>query len=931
MMDDGSQLVYVRRLKIVLLLSSIASLALLLMSAFQENLAGEWKEYQKEYRATLMERAPNEQARKSAADMKIGFKQIFLPDLDRIDRCVTCHVGIENPGQKSADQPLRAHRTDILKNHPVDKFGCTICHDGQGRAVAKEASHGEIEFWPEPLLRGEAAYRSCGRCHYENDLYGAEYDLFTKSENITFPDLKAKELTTAVPGIKDPAERAIARGKSLMLEKGCLGCHTYRNRGGKLGPEITYVGDKTKHDFDFTHLDDASPHTVKSWLTAHFMNPEEVVPGTLMPEMGLTEAEAGDLAEYMMSLQEKNAPASYTPVPPRLDSVPVEGGRLFAMFCSSCHGASGQGSSVLDPELRALAEPPKELMTPALHNDDTLAVASDYYFRSIITHGRRDTNMIAWDRSEGGLSADEIERLVGHIRGWQKDGASLDLVSSARGKPSRGRALYRSRCTGCHGRQGEGGIGVALDSATFLDIASDRFLAASIIHGRSNTAMPAWKQLATDEVNDILAYIRNWQAQSPDKDEVLNRLAENRKPDEKLLRIGKILFRTNCMACHGANGQGAIGPSLNSDSFLSVVGNNYLYEAIVNGRPGTAMPGWKHLSADDIVDIIGFMRSWNGGRRVELEPYVATGDWDRGKILFESVCASCHGRDAEGATGPQLRNPVFLRTASDAMLHEWISKGKDGTEMRAFGRGYQGISDFSESELEDIISYLRRFQYQSNTVVARPGMGIAANGQPIYAGLCAACHGLRGEGVTGSALSNPEFLKHASDGYLLATITLGRTGTEMRAMGEGMQGYVELSPEQITNVVAYIRSWEIEPPITGLPQRYVTNVDVPAGATMYQGFCAGCHGVKGNDGWAPQLNNVEFLKSATDGFLQATIARGRIDTPMRPFGIGAGGVAELSTEEMNSIVAFVRQWAPKGFKPIGEEDDETDADDEGDE
>ncbi len=914
-MDDGSQLVYVKRLKIVLLISSIVSLVFLLMSAFQENMASDWKEYQKEYREVLVNNAQSEQAKQSAQRTPIGFKQTFLPKLDRIDRCVTCHVGIEDPRQSEADQPLRLHSGDILKNHPVDKFGCTVCHDGQGRAVSEIAGHGEIEFWPEPLLRGEEVYRSCGGCHYENDLYGAEYDLFTKSEDTVFPDLRAAELKTAVPGIKSPSELAIGRGKRLVLEKGCLGCHTYRNRGGKLGPDITYVGDKVAHDFDFTYLKDSTPFTVKAWLTAHFKDPRQVVPGTLMPEMDLTEDDASDLAEYMLSLQEKDAPASYTPVPTLLDSAPASGQRLFAMFCSSCHGDSGQGSSVLDPDLRMLAEPPHELMTPAIHNDDTLAVASDDYFRSIITHGRRDTNMIAWDRTDGGLSNGEIDRLVGYIRDWQKPGAPLGGVSSARGDASRGQSLYRSRCMGCHGRKGEGGIGVALDSATFLDIASDEFLAASIIHGRPNTAMPAWKQLSVDEVDDLLAFIRGWQAQPPDKQAVLSQLAKSYPTGDKSLKIGKSLFNNNCAACHGRSGEGTIGPSLNSNAFLSVVDDNYLYEAIVNGRPGTAMPGWKHLSAEDVIDLIGYIRSWNNGNRVELAPYIASGDWDYGKILFEGTCASCHGREAEGATGPQLRNPVFMRTVSDAMLREWITKGKNGTEMRAFGRGHEGISDFKASQIEDIISYLRRFEYSSNDVVSRPGMGIAANGKSIYEGLCASCHGLKGEGLTGSALSNPKFLKYASDGYLMATITLGRTGTEMRAMGEGMQGYVQLSADNITDVVAYIRNWEHKSPIEGLPERYVSGTDLLAGATMYNGFCASCHGKDGNNGWAPQLNNADFLSAVTDGFLQATIVRGRIDTPMRPFGIGGGGVAELSTEDINNIVGFIRQWAPEEFKP----------------
>jgi mono/diheme cytochrome c family protein len=909
-MDDGSNNPYVRRLKIVLLVSSLVSLVLLLLSAFEENLGREWRQYQKSYRAQLIKRAADDKVRQAAERMELQIQQVFLPELKRIDRCVTCHIGIDDPTQADAEQPLRTHGGEILRHHPVEKFGCTVCHDGQGRAIDKDAAHGEVEHWPSPLLRDEAVYTSCGRCHYENDLYGAEYDLYTRGGLL--PPLDEAELEASVPGAASPTERAIGRGKALVLTSGCLGCHKFRERGGVLGPDITHVGDKTPHDFDFTHIE--GEHTVAQWLFEHFKKPGEVVPGTLMPDMGLTDAQARDLTQYMLSLHRKAMPAEYTPVPSRRRTQPVRGARLFAMFCSACHGKYGQGGTALDPALMMLAEPPQELLTPALNNPDTLAVASDDYFRHIITTGRHDTNMISWRADEGGLSEAEIDRLVGYIRKWEGQEPPLQRVSAKRGSAQRGRALYRARCQSCHGRHGEGGIGVALNSPSFLAIASDDFLARSIIYGRANTAMPSWKQLTVEQVNDLLAYIRSWEKTPPDKRAVLSRLAAG-KPSQRALRIGRALYRGNCATCHGTNGEGGVGPSLNNDAFLSIVDNEYLYEAIMRGRPGTAMPAWKHLSTDDTVDLINYIRSWNGWQRRELEPYIARGDWDRGRIIFQSMCASCHGADAEGATGPQLNNPVFLASVSDAMLRQWIRFGKPGTEMRAFAKGRQGLAELTASQIEDVVTFLRWLQREGRTVNARPGMGIIPRGAEIYASVCAACHGPNGEGSTGPALSNPDFLRAASDGFLQATLLLGRDGTMMRPMGRFSQGSVELLMEDINNVVAFIRSWERRPPARKIPARYVTGADIIEGRALYAGYCAGCHGKNGNDGWAPTLNNSDFLTAATDGFLQATIARGRADTPMRPFGRGGGGVAELSSEQINNIVAFIRTWAPTGHKP----------------
>ena len=45
-----------------------------------------------------------------------------------------------------------------------------------------------------------------------------------------------------------------------------------------------------------------------------------------------------------------------------------------------------------------------------------------------------------------------------------------------------------------------------------------------------------------------------------------------------------------------------------------------------------------------------------------------------------------------------------------------------------------------------------------------------------------------------------------------------------------------------------------------------------------------------------------------DGFLQATIARGRSNTPMRPFGRGSGGIAPLKASEIADLVSYIRTW-----------------------
>ncbi len=912
----------VRLMKIVLLASSLASLLLLASAAYQENIKGQWRANQENYRALLVSTAADDNARRAAASFTVEHKQIYLPELGRIDRCTTCHLGVENPAVTDAPPPLQTHSGKLLAQHPPERFGCTICHRGRGRAISEDAAHGwradgsAVPDVPEPLLRGKAVYTSCGGCHAEVDLFGGEADLYADSGEQGTDQNQPSPIDQASLSRSLPGAEPITRGKALVTQLGCLGCHKYHGRGGVLGPDITYVGDKIKHDFDFTHVE--GEHTVRHWLFEHFKLPRDVSPNTTMPDYGLTDQQADDLATYMMSLHRKTAIASHTPRPrvAEGDGEPASGQALFQMLCSACHGAEGLGTTMrsgfwptgTDPwghqlEPRDIVVQRKdeyELMVPSLNNPDTLAVVSDDFLRYIITNGRSDTNMPGWGIAQGGgLRSDEIDRLVQYIRGWEPSPPPVESVAVARGNPQFGRALYQSRCAGCHGREGGGSVGgVNIRLPAFLAAASDEFLRDSIIDGRSNTAMPSWKQLNGDEVSDILAYLRTLEPPAPDRKVVLTRTAAKEAPasSDKVAE----LYTAKCATCHGGEGEGAIGPPLNSDAFLSIVDDGYLYDAIVLGRPTTAMPAWKSLSAQDVAGLIRFMRAWNEDRRRTLDSHTAQGDAKRGETLFGDACATCHGAHAEGGTGPQLNNPVFLGSASDAMLRAWIGGG-DAALRRA---GHGDLPQFTDWQVDDVIAYLRKWQHKPRVTLARLGLGDAEAGADVYEENCVDCHGPEADEPTGVPLYTPEFLRAASDGYLHANIATERSMPELG-----------LSAEEITNVVAFIRSWEQASPIKGIPARYVMEADVDAGATTYASQCAGCHGVEGTGGWAPQLNNPEFLAAATDGFLQATIIRGRTNTAMRSFGIGGGGVAELSADEINNIVAYIRTWAPDENKP----------------
>jgi mono/diheme cytochrome c family protein len=873
-----------RLVKIGLLVVSVVTLVVLIWSALWENVLADWRGHRRRFQAILEEEATNDLGRTLAANFELGMEQLVLTDLDRIDRCIVCHAGIDDPRMRGRPQPYTAHPGDYLKIHDPGTFGCTICHQGQGLATGLEDAHGTAPFWDRPLLPSRYVKSTCTRCHSRAELFGPE---------------RLIDAANAEPGVADTGTQLLERGWEILEGSGCLGCHTLEGRGGTIGPDLSFEGDKTAAGFDFSHFTREEPHDVIYWLRAHFADPKAVVPATVMPDYGFDEPAIDALVALVLSFREPVAPFG-GPGGMQDDGRPRSGARLYGAFCSSCHGPDGKGGWA--PEIR----------TPALNNSDALAVTDRKYLRLIIKSGRSGTRMQPWGPDGGNLTDAEIERIVSYIRGWSEGGATYGAVQSAVGDPRSGAALYHGLCASCHGHAGDGGIGTSLNAPQFHAVATDRFLIRTLLEGRPGTAMPTWSNLPPQSLADIVAYLRTWRPAGPSFPEVRQALAAGSRRD--LVRMGDAVFGELCASCHGNDGEGGIGVRLHSDDLLANVGDEFLYRAIVEGRPSTAMPSWRHLSARTVAALIARLRDWQE-RPAVRQRRVAGGDHIIGELYYRMACQRCHGESGAGAAGPQITNRVLLDSVSDHTLYQWIAYGRTNTAMKGFLTSEEGVAQLDPERIRDIIAYLRYASLGAERPPRRLRAGIPSVGEAIFTGTCGSCHGSRGEGLSAPQLNNPVFLDVASDGYIAATMVLGRSGTPMRSMVHGRQGIGQLPPDRIEDVVAYIRQWgrggEWEQPRLAVE---MSARAISEGARMFARYCAGCHGPNGRgelDGpnyFAPSLNNPEFLDAASDGFLLATIARGRARTPMRPFGEGSGGIASLKPEQISDIVSYIRSW-----------------------
>ena len=274
----------IRRIHHLCILAALVAVGLLVTATILDG-KKEWKQYQKSYREILLKETDpqaNPEFYSHVKGMKPEIRQIMVPEFDAVDRCVSCHMGIDDSLFVKARQPLRTHpNLVLLKQHPVENYGCTICHKGQGLATTqKGAGHKTLDYLPDSMFAPALLEARCGFCHKD---------------------------------FRNIGTLKLADGQQLFQDMHCLGCHKLGGVGGTLGTDLSFFADKGPEMFDYTYVE--GEKTKQNWVIEHFRNPYQITPGTSMRIYGFSNYDTEALTTYLLSLTKRTFSAQYQPAP----------------------------------------------------------------------------------------------------------------------------------------------------------------------------------------------------------------------------------------------------------------------------------------------------------------------------------------------------------------------------------------------------------------------------------------------------------------------------------------------------------------------------------------------------------------------------------------------------------------------------------------
>jgi mono/diheme cytochrome c family protein len=720
-------------------------------------------------------------------------QQVVLPNIvddvnftrvPKMDRCTTCHLSIDRRGYEKYPQPFTTHPNLSVylgsdSPHPLNRTGCTVCHEGMGQSVTfKDVAHTprneeqehewaeqygwqEAHYWDYPMLPVGMTEASCAKCHREQTMI--------------------------------PNGGTITLAYATFERAGCYACHKTRGFEGlrKPGPNLTRVKSKL------------TPEWVENWIR----EPRAMKPATWMPQIWYNsnsnspedvprnEAEIKATVAYLFANSDEFAPAVMSP--PQGNA---EAGQAIveSVGCLGCHVVDDKDRSAAGPR-RTFGQPlqaigtktsyawiydwvrdPKhyspETYMPDLRLTDREAADVAAYLVSLkggagtaakTTPDQQVNDAVLLDYLKAVMPLADAQAKLASMNAQQKQ---LELG---------GRVIARYGCFSCHeikGFEKTQAIGVELSEEASKLVSRLDFAFVEIPHSKL-----AWFEQKLHNPRSF------------DQGRVLQPLEKLRMPDYHLsereqellvtaimsfqrqiqppaalptsgargdfLRAGRNLTqRRNCVGCHVIEGNGGDYQTLVAEATLAPplltpegakVQPDWLY-AFLRG-PITIRP-WLDVrmptfGMDDAHwnEVIQYFQAIPNQirpfRTVDVVRASANADLGTGKELFELLrCQQCHVLGTIPKDQPTANLAPDLRMSAERLNPEWVEEWlkaplriQPGTRMPGFWPNYPK-SDFPQfgndgtRQIRAIRDYL--FTFRGGPSPMRPQPSAVATTDP---------------------------------------------------------------------------------------------------------------------------------------------------------------------------------------------------------
>ncbi len=606
----------------------------------------QWRGYQKQYLRLIRGRGD---ATSLSRRFQGGQQQIWLPQLDVVDRCTTCHVGLREASLVDVKaQPFRPHPPIP---HKLTEFGCVLCHEGQGTATTVEEAHRSTKSWETPILPARYLEAGCGQCHLDR--------------------------LTGTPQLN--------QGRDTLSRYGCVRCHTVKTPDGTMltgtddPPSLAHIADKTSRE----------------WIAAWLKNPQAYAGSATMPNFQFKDDEIRDISAFVIAQSTPHS-SSGAPVPMpavRTDDAAVqEGSSVYGeAFCSSCHAMQNAAGNLvggnLGPELTLVGSK----VTPEWLAD-WLRDPKVYAPQTKMPHYRFDSKQI-------GL-------LMGFLASKSDSGflGNLHFDAATRPQIEHGKALVIERgCASCHeinGVKKPDNFAPELTAVGSRPLAKILFapgiehtlpdyIAAKIRNPRSfgNALKMPQYTLAPIQVDALATALLAQTERAQNLPASLRVPARKPSDYHPAGKAGELMEDMSCLSCHSIDGRGGDmapnltweGTSVQRTWLVNFFKNpNTLRPALVRRMPKFNMTD---LEANTLADYIMTVYQTPAFDRDAIDAArLNASEIERGRGLFYGKygCQSCHIVDPvkdKGYIGPTLTQ-VGIRLNAAWIFH-WLKNAQN--------------------------------------------------------------------------------------------------------------------------------------------------------------------------------------------------------------------------------------------------------------